>query len=949
MSLTEKHQYSVSGARVALALALLGLILGAGLAPAPVAAGSDAPTVDFGIALMPSSLTIPQGTRGTTSVNLVPPTQIGGGSGGYTSPSSVALSISGLPSGVTASGLGNVTPTSTSATLLLSVSASAATGQFTVTVTGTAPGQTRTAQLTLTIAQAVANDFNIGVTSASLIIARGSGDYAWVSLSSSASLPSGPRLTISGLPAGVTGQVGPFGIAEDMEHAQFAFEVASTAAVGSTLVTITATAGDIVRTTTVYLQVVAFPLDFQLSGTSVSLAQGSVGPAYVRASAGPVTFAIAGLPAGVTASLDPVTGSATAINLSVSSTAPVGTTAVTVIGTSGPLIRTATLILTITAVDPTTDFDITTPWPTIDISRGHEMPGEIDLVSTGGFSGAVLLSVSGLPSDITAKVIQFPSSSSVTLVDFTASSATATGAHTVTVTGTSGGLSRSTTLTLNVRASEPFFLEPTPAYVRVTRGATAAVPITSGWTASNAPRTLTYSVTGLPSGVTASFNPESSSTGTTLTLSASSAAAIETSVLTVSATSADGDIATLGVRMTVDPPPASDFVLIASPTAVDVVQSSAATANVNLARIGGFTEDVSLSVSGLPSDVSASVTPFRASDSGSLATVTFSARNSAATSQYTVTITGTSASGVIRTTTLKLSVDAANTADFSLVPNQTSLQMIQGSTSHGGVQLVWINGSRSKVTLSVSGVPAGVTTTILPFEASDSGTAGMVNYQASGAAAIGVYSITITGTSASGVVRTATVSLEVTSGMELTPPSVPANPVWSADGMTVTLSWQPSTDDVAVVGYDLYYGSFFLGTFADPQLSLIGFKAGTQYVFTVKARDAAGNVSASSSPMTVLLSAPKDTTAPTAPTNLAATSVSSIRVSLSWTASKDDVGVVVYQVSVNGKISGTVTSPSATLTSLTPSTSYSVTVTALDAAGNVSQASTALTVKTTAS
>jgi len=54
-------------------------------------------------------------------------------------------------------------------------------------------------------------------------------------------------------------------------------------------------------------------------------------------------------------------------------------------------------------------------------------------------------------------------------------------------------------------------------------------------------------------------------------------------------------------------------------------------------------------------------------------------------------------------------------------------------------------------------------------------------------------------------------------------------------------------------------------------------------------------------------------------------------------------------VYVNGALSGTVTSPSATLTGLTPSTSYSVTVTALDAAGNVSQASTALTVKTTAS
>jgi hypothetical protein len=266
--------------------------------------------------------------------------------------------------------------------------------------------------------------------------------------------------------------------------------------------------------------------------------------------------------------------------------------------------------------------------------------------------------------------------------------------------------------------------------------------------------------------------------------------------------------------------------------------------------------------------------------------------------------------------------------------------------SYGNVRLVPTTGSPGKVTLTVGGLPSGVTTTIAPFESSDSGTLATVNFYASSTATTGVSTVTITGTSASGLVRTTTVSLTVTSGKDITPPSVPANAVWSADGMTVTLSWQPSTDDVGVVGYDLLYGSFFLGTFTDPQLALIGFKAGTPYVFTVKARDAAGNVSAASSAMTVLLSAPKDTTPPSAPTKVATTSVGSTLVSLSWTASTDNVAVVVYQVYVDGKLSGTVTAPSATITGLTPGTSYSITVTALDAAGNVSQASTALSVKT---
>jgi chitinase len=164
--------------------------------------------------------------------------------------------------------------------------------------------------------------------------------------------------------------------------------------------------------------------------------------------------------------------------------------------------------------------------------------------------------------------------------------------------------------------------------------------------------------------------------------------------------------------------------------------------------------------------------------------------------------------------------------------------------------------------------------------------------------------------------------------------------------MTVALTWQPSTDDVAVTGYDLYFGSYFLGSFSDPSLSLIGFKAGTPYAFTVKARDAAGNVSQASNQITVLLAVAQDTTPPTAPANLTAPQVTSSSIGLTWTASSDDVGVVVYQVQVNGNLAATVTSPSATVTGLSPSTSYSVTATALDAAGNRSPASAPLSVTT---
>jgi chitodextrinase len=189
--------------------------------------------------------------------------------------------------------------------------------------------------------------------------------------------------------------------------------------------------------------------------------------------------------------------------------------------------------------------------------------------------------------------------------------------------------------------------------------------------------------------------------------------------------------------------------------------------------------------------------------------------------------------------------------------------------------------------------------------------------------------------------------LAVLDSSDLTPPSTPANLSWTTDGMTVLLSWQPSTDDSGYVEYALFFGSFYLGAFADTSVAMIGFKAGTPYTFTVKARDAAGNMSVASNSATVLIGTLQDTTPPTAPTNLAAGTVTSSSVALSWTASSDDVGVVVYQVYAGGSSAiATSTSPRATLSNLAADTTYTFTVKALDAAGNVSSASGAVVVRT---
>ncbi len=176
--------------------------------------------------------------------------------------------------------------------------------------------------------------------------------------------------------------------------------------------------------------------------------------------------------------------------------------------------------------------------------------------------------------------------------------------------------------------------------------------------------------------------------------------------------------------------------------------------------------------------------------------------------------------------------------------------------------------------------------------------------------------------------------------VENVPPSVPSN--LHATGVTsnsVSLAWNASTDNVGVTGYIVTYGSTNVNV-TGTSATINGLASSTPYTFTVKARDAAGNISGASSPITVTTGAPPtDPIKPTAPTNLTVTSTTSSEIGLSWTASTDNVGVTGYTVSYgssNVQVAGT----SATITGLAAGTTYTFTVTAKDAAGNVSDGTT---------
>ena len=179
---------------------------------------------------------------------------------------------------------------------------------------------------------------------------------------------------------------------------------------------------------------------------------------------------------------------------------------------------------------------------------------------------------------------------------------------------------------------------------------------------------------------------------------------------------------------------------------------------------------------------------------------------------------------------------------------------------------------------------------------------------------------------------------------DATAPSVPSNLQGTgASASQVNLTWTASTDNVGVTGYRVYRNGSQVGTTASASYSDTGLTEVTSYSYRVAAYDAAGNTSAQCTAVAV---STLDATAPSVPTNLQATVVSTSRIDLSWTASTDNVGVTGYKVYRDGSL---VASPSGTTysdTGLSAGTTYAYRVAAADAAGNVSAQCTAVNATT---
>jgi chitodextrinase len=231
-------------------------------------------------------------------------------------------------------------------------------------------------------------------------------------------------------------------------------------------------------------------------------------------------------------------------------------------------------------------------------------------------------------------------------------------------------------------------------------------------------------------------------------------------------------------------------------------------------------------------------------------------------------------------------------------------------------------------------------------------TTGSPAYADAGLLPLTLYSYTVAAFDAAGNTSAQSAALSLSTLALAAPdtqaPTVPAGLTATAASSTqINLSWNASTDNVGVTGYRVYRSGALLATLgAVTAFQNTGLTASTTYSYAVQAVDAAGNASAQSASASATTQAGPDTIPPSVPTGLTGKAVSPTRITLTWKASTDNVGVTGYNVYLNGVALATTKTRSFTQSGLTAGTTYTYRVSAFDAAGNISALTAPVSVTT---
>ncbi|MGW6278600.1 S8 family serine peptidase [Kribbella sp. NPDC055071] len=285
----------------------------------------------------------------------------------------------------------------------------------------------------------------------------------------------------------------------------------------------------------------------------------------------------------------------------------------------------------------TPDFGLSVAPASVTVQPGGTATYTVTVTSSGGFSGDVALSLSGLPGTFDPPVVH-GGAGAVTL---TVAAPMTTGTNSLVITGSSGAVSHTASASLTVVPPPDYSITATPGVRTVNAGVatayTVAVAPANGFAGD-----VTLSAAGLPGSVgSLAISPAVvHGSGTAqLAVTTSATAPAGTYVLTVTGVSG-GLSHSVAVTLVVNRP---DFAVTMSPSSVTITRGQTATYTVNVTSAGGFAGSVSLKAAGLPANASATWTGSPVAAPGT-ATVKVKTTSSTTRGTFTVKVTATSGS-----------------------------------------------------------------------------------------------------------------------------------------------------------------------------------------------------------------------------------------------------------------------------------------------------------------
>jgi hypothetical protein len=262
-------------------------------------------------------------------------------------------------------------------------------------------------------------------------------------------------------------------------------------------------------------------ISLSASPSALTVPQGGSGTVTVTLVRGggfndPVNVAVTGLPTGVTTSVTPgqLTGATTqaTVTVDVANTVAAGTyTATITASAAGVGSATATYTLTVTALP---SYTLSANPAAVSIGQGGSGTTTIQVNRTN-FTGAVALALQNPPAGITGSFNPTPATANQSILTINVAGTVATGNVTLTVVGTATGQTdKTTTVTLTVTPPPDYTLSVTPTTVSINSGGTGQVTVNINRT--NFTGAVNLSLVAPPAGVTATFNPASPTTNSSV-------------------------------------------------------------------------------------------------------------------------------------------------------------------------------------------------------------------------------------------------------------------------------------------------------------------------------------------------------------------------------------------------------------------------------------------------